>query len=196
MDLVKDAVRQVAASVPVPDYRNTVLSLEPEALQAVRFLMHCTVHRAYATVERISGKDGVVRPVVLVKAELRFKGPQYAAGRRTVIVGLAPTLVQLLRSMKWTGDWAERLELLLRDPLAKRMAELDGEIRRHVDALKGDPDSVAKIQGRAQEVVSKEREKLSSEMRSLVRLLVLHGWTKEDVLREWDEAMVRDVHES
>lgn len=196
MEIVKDAVRRVSAGIKLPEHQNTVLALEPEALDAVRFLTHCTVRRAYATVERSYVEDGSVTPLVLVKAELSLKGKVGGPSRRTVVVGLAPYLVQILMSLKWPGDWARSLHALVEPSLAKRASELHGEIQKTVDALKGDQGAVSAIQDKARAMVLKEREKRRSELRDTFVVLLKHGWTEEDVVKTWREATCKEVHES
>jgi len=194
MDLVKEAVREVASRLPA-QHRGTALALEEDALDAVRFIVHCSVRRVYATVERTYAKDGVVSPLVLVKSELHFKGIG-GPTRRTVVVGLSPYLVQVLTSMKWPSGWAAWLEAELRDPLAKRAEELEAEIAKGVEALKGDREAVATIQGKAKEMIEKERERRRTELRDMMVVLMRHGWTEEDVLSTWREATCKDVHET
>ena len=194
---VRGAARRIWANLPPPvKDRTDLYAFENEALSAVRFLTHCRVHRAYATVERISGQDGVVKPLVLVKAELRLKGRRSVPGQRTVFVSMAPVLVQVLQSLGWTKNWAEALDDALRPSLAKRSLELDQEMARNVEALKGDSTAVAKIQGKAQKVVSEEKTKRRAELAALLKVLLRHGWTEEDVLQVWNEASCREVHES
>lgn len=194
MELVKAAVRQVSEAVPAR--REAVLALEPEALRAVRFLVHCRVRRAYATVERISGKDGSVKPLALVKAELRLNEPRYSLVRRTVVVGLAPYLVQALASMGWPWEWAGLLEQRLRGPLSKTTAGLEERIQREVDALKRDQGAVAKVRDKARRISSKERDRRRAELKELMKILILHGWTEEEVLKAWHEVVCNEVMSS
>jgi len=191
---VAKAVRELAKADPKDGH--TVRALEQEAMEAVRFLTHCTVRRAYATVESMADADGTARPMPLIKVELRFRGPKYAPGQRTVLWKGGPVLEQLLRTMRWPDPHAGRLARALAPHVAARVLELEGEMQRHVDALKGDPEAVAEVQRTVQGVYDEQRRKQGEDLSTLFKVLVRTGWTEDDVLRVWREEQCRTVQES
>jgi len=191
---VAKAVRALADSRPKESA--AILGLEQEAMEAVRFMTHCVVRRAYATVERVEDGDGTARALPLVKVELRFRGPKYAPGRRTLLWKGGPPLEQLLRSMRWPAQHAAPLAAALEPCLGSRLAELEEEMRQHVEALKGDPEAVAAVRQEVRDLLSKERARQEGELRALLKIMARSGWTEDDVLGVWREEQCRAVQES
>jgi len=191
---VTKAVRAVAEAAG-PRAGTTLLALENEAMEAARFLTHCTVRRAYATVEKVDD-GGTLKAVPLVKVELRFRGPKYAPGQRTLLWKGGPPLEQLLRSMGWPDPHAGELAKALMPELGARQSELEGEMSKHVEALKGDPAAVEAVREEVRAAYEAQRSKHRDELATTFQLLLRCGWTEEEVLKVWREEQCRTVQES
>lgn len=180
--------------------RGALLETEKEALNAVRFLLHCRVRRAYVTVERISADDGRTEAVPLMKAELRYKNPQGGApGQRTLLWRKDPMLEQVLNTMEWDRSFSKPLAdaVLRRSPaLRARVAELEEEIGRHVQVLQGDKEAVAEVRAAVQRIYDEERREREGELRETFKVLVRSGWREDEVLEVWREEQVRAVQDS
>lgn len=193
MEAVKEAFRRTVDAagptrLPPPDV-NDVLS-------TARFLLHCRIKRVYATVERISDRDGAAQPVVLLKAELSFRGPAYAPQRRTVVIGMKPVLEQLLFAAPMHPDWAAALTPELLPEVSGRAKELDDLLQTHVEAFKGDPAARESVEKKVAAVYEEARSKSAQELANQFRLLLKQGWTEADVLKVWKEAVCSEVIES
>jgi len=187
---VKVTLQEVIKNTKLPDSS----TFETDAMRAVKFLMHCTVHHAYATVEKTFDKDGFVKPLVLVKAKLRFKSGK-STMVRTVIDGLAPILTQLLKTVGWEDELASHLERLLRPSLKKRVVELEGEIKRQIEIIQKDRNIAKKMRDGVQEIISQEVNKLKGNLRESFKMLLRYGFVEEDAISIWRETICQVTHD-
>lgn len=180
--------------------RGALLNSEVEALNAVRFLLHCKVKHVYVTVEKISTDDGRTEAVPILKVVLHYKNPHGGApGRRTLLWKKDPLLEQVLNSMEWDRSWSKPLsDSLLRESpgLRGRLRELEQEIEKHARILQGDEAAVAEVRAAVKRVYDEERAQREAELRERFKVLVRSGWKEEDVLRVWREEQVRAVQDS
>ena len=187
-EVVAEAVRALARGAGARG--REVLALEGAALDAAALFGECRAKRAYATLVPVPA-DGGIRPMVLVKVELRGR-----RRRRTVLWKGGPLLEQLLRGSGWPLPWAEALAAHLSPATAAREAEVWAAAAELVAALKEDPEALAGISARAEGMRSKERSRQEGELRQLSKALVKGGWSEAAVLRVWREEQCREVQDS
>lgn len=165
--------------------------------EAVEFLRHARITKCFAHVTTVDMRDGkVVTSYHKARMSARLKDPGRTV-RRTVAMTTSP-FAQVLKAFA-TFEWAKvaRLSAALKDLIpGEQWASLASQLAVKRGELEQDPARQAALEVKLEEargkIFEKERQDLLHEMERLIR----RGWTEDQVMEVWNEAVVKDVMES
>lgn len=128
-----------------------------------------------------------------------LKTGKVVKARKTCVVSKKDTLLsQILRfcAVKYIDTTFITIKATLHPLVVARMEELDREVAAKISEYKRDEKRIAATRLQVEKVEASINEKHRDKLRQQLRILVLSGWKKDDVLTIFEEEQCREVQES